>query len=171
MESISISKLELLLDVHVSQHSGSSLPVDTHAAPLSLAPISACRLLFRPSVVAHGLLAHFIAEALLSAPQMLGSLELLLNPTGASSCSKCGLILTIDETMPESRAELIYIVDVAGLVRSAVQGFQDLVSFPLAAIEARSPAQFITGLGFGSASLVRNLSGLSDHFCRFGNEM
>ena len=41
-------------------------------------------MLFRPSVVAHGLLAHFVAEALLNAPQMLGSLELLLNPTGVS---------------------------------------------------------------------------------------
>lgn len=48
----------------------------------------------------------------------------------------------------------------AGLLRSAAQGFQDLVAFPLAALEARSPLQFITGLGFGSASLVRNLSGV-----------
>lgn len=84
MESIDISKLQLLLDVHVSQRSGSSIPLDTRAAPLSLAPISAARMLFRPSVVASGLLAHFVAEALLSAPQMLGSLEILLNPTGAS---------------------------------------------------------------------------------------
>ena len=30
----------------------------------------------------HGLLAHYVAEALLNAPQMIGSLELLLNPTG-----------------------------------------------------------------------------------------
>ena len=30
----------------------------------------------------HGLLAHYMAEALLNAPQMIGSLELLLNPTG-----------------------------------------------------------------------------------------
>lgn len=82
-----ISKLQLLLDLHVSQRSGSSIPVDVRQAPLRLAPISACRLLFRPTVVAHGLMAHFVAEALLSAPQMLGSLELLLNPTGASLTS------------------------------------------------------------------------------------
>ena len=30
----------------------------------------------------HGLLAHALAEALLSAPGMLGSLDLLFNPTG-----------------------------------------------------------------------------------------
>ena len=30
----------------------------------------------------HGLLAHALAEAMLSAPGMLGSLDLLFNPTG-----------------------------------------------------------------------------------------
>ena len=74
--------MQLLLDVHVSASGGGGLPLDTHAAPLLLSPVMATRLLFRPSVMAHGLLAHFVAEALLSAPQMLGSLELLLNPTG-----------------------------------------------------------------------------------------
>ena len=55
---------------------------------------------------------------------------------------------------------MIILCDETGLVRSAAQGFQDLVAFPLAALEARSPLQFITGLGFGSASLLRNLSGV-----------
>ena len=84
VESMAISRVQLLLDVHVSNSAGAGIPLDTHAAPLTLSPVIASRLLFRPSVVAHGLLAHFVAEALLSAPQMLGSLELLLNPTGAS---------------------------------------------------------------------------------------
>lgn len=85
MEQISISRLQLLLDVHVSDGGAAGIPLDTHAAPLVLSPVVATRLLFRPSVIAHGLLAHFVAEALLSAPQMLGSLELLLNPTGAQA--------------------------------------------------------------------------------------
>ena len=46
-----------------------------------------------------------------------------------------------------------------GLFLSAVRGFEDLVTFSLAAVEARSPAQFIAGLRFGSLSLVRNISG------------
>ena len=83
MERVTISRLQLLLDVHLSSSGGAAIPLDTHAAPLALSPVSAMRLLFRPSVMAHGLLAHFVAEALLSAPQMLGSLELLLNPTGS----------------------------------------------------------------------------------------
>lgn len=83
VERLDISGIQLLFDLHLSQQIGSSIPLDTHAAPLGLAPVSVCCVLFRPTVLAHGLLAHFVAEALLSAPQMLGSLELLLNPTGA----------------------------------------------------------------------------------------
>ncbi len=48
----------------------------------------------------------------------------------------------------------------AGLLRSTLHGLQDLVAFPLAAIEARSAAGFVAGVGLGSASLVRNLSGV-----------
>jgi len=47
-----------------------------------VAGVGASRLLFQPSVMLHGLLAHALAEALLSAPGMLGSLDLLFNPTG-----------------------------------------------------------------------------------------
>ena len=82
VEQMAISRIQLLLDVHVSASGGGGIPLDTHAAPLLLSPVIATRLLFRPAIMAHGLLAHFVAEALLSAPQMLGSLELLLNPTG-----------------------------------------------------------------------------------------
>lgn len=55
---------------------------DLCRAPLSVAGVGASRLLFQPSVMLHGLLAHALAEALLSAPGMLGSLDLLFNPTG-----------------------------------------------------------------------------------------
>ena len=41
------------------------------------------RLWARPSTMAGGLGAAYLAEALLNAPQILGSLDLLLNPTGA----------------------------------------------------------------------------------------
>lgn len=54
----------------------------SYRAPLSVAGVGASRMLFRPSVMLHGLLAHALAEALLSAPGMLGSLDLLFNPTG-----------------------------------------------------------------------------------------
>jgi hypothetical protein len=67
---------------------------------------------FRPSVMLQGLLAHYAAEALLNAPAVLGSLDLLLNPTG--------------------------------LMNSLARGFEDLVSLPLAALEARSPSQVPT---------------------------
>ena len=77
--------------------------------PLSLPGVGARNLFFRPSIMLQGLLAHYAAEALLNAPAVLGSLELLLNPTG--------------------------------LLHSVGQGFEDLVSLPMAALQAGSPAQ------------------------------
>lgn len=68
-----------------------------------------------------------MAEALLNAPQILGSLSLLLNPTG--------------------------------LVHSVRRGVGDLIGLPLAALQARSASQFLSGLGLGSVSLVRHLGG------------
>lgn len=83
--------------------------------------------LFRPHVLARGLAAHALAEALLGAPRMLGSLALLLNP--------------------------------AGLVRSLQEGVGDLVGLPWAGLSQGSASMFLAGLGLGSASLLRNLSG------------
>lgn len=77
--------------------------------PVGLPAIAGQDLLCRPSVILQGLAAHYAAEALLNAPAILGSLDLLLNPTG--------------------------------LFHSIGQGFEDLVSLPLAALEAGSPSQ------------------------------
>ncbi len=49
------------------------------------------RLLFRPAVLAAAAAAHACAEALLSAPRVLGSLDLLLNPTGLLASLGAGL--------------------------------------------------------------------------------
>lgn len=76
---------------------------------MNLPPVDASGMLFRPSIMLQALLAHYAAETLLNAPAVLGSLDLLLNPTG--------------------------------LFHSVGQGFEDLVSLPLAALESRSPSQ------------------------------
>lgn len=57
-------------------------------APVTLSRIAAHSALFRPHVLVRGLMAHGIAEGLLNAPQMLGSLELLFNPTGLVQVSR-----------------------------------------------------------------------------------
>ncbi|KAK9810692.1 hypothetical protein WJX73_010837 [Symbiochloris irregularis] len=127
VERLEVGALQLLCEVHLSGSIG-GLPfaVDTHRAPVSLPPLRARGLLFRAAVMLRALAAHLAAEALLNAPRVLGSLELLFNPTG--------------------------------LLTSASQGLQDLFALPLAALEARSAAQFATGLGLGGASLLRHLS-------------
>jgi hypothetical protein len=56
-----------------------------------LSALGAEQVLFRPGVMLQALLAHYAAEALLNAPRVLGSLQLLLNPTGLLSSVSAGL--------------------------------------------------------------------------------
>lgn len=51
-------------------------------APVVLPRLAAQGVLFRVAVMVRALLAHLAAEAVLNAPRVLGSLELLFNPTG-----------------------------------------------------------------------------------------
>ncbi|KAL3150505.1 hypothetical protein ABBQ32_000323 [Trebouxia sp. C0010 RCD-2024] len=127
LQNFSMAKVKLLIDLHVTD-AGPNIPfgLDTHRAPLTIAGVGSSRLLYRPSVMLHGLLAHALAEAMLSAPGMLGSLDLLFNPTG--------------------------------LLQSLGQAWGTLLLGPLAAIEARSPSQFLVGVGAGGATLVREIS-------------
>lgn len=66
-------------------------------------------MVLAPGVIGRGLAAHYTAEALLNAAALVGSLDLLLNPTG--------------------------------LAASLSAGLRDLLSLPLAALQARSPTQ------------------------------
>ncbi len=56
-----------------------------------LSALDAEHVLFRPGLMLQALVAHYTAEALLSAPRVLGSLQLLLNPTGLFSSMSAGL--------------------------------------------------------------------------------
>lgn len=70
---------------------GSNLHSCARRAPVALSALRGRRLLFRPGVALQGALAHYTAEALLCAPGVLGSLELLLNPMGLLSSVSAGL--------------------------------------------------------------------------------
>ncbi|KAL6784767.1 hypothetical protein ACKKBF_B03130 [Auxenochlorella protothecoides x Auxenochlorella symbiontica] len=126
--SCMVQPISVLLDVHLAAGTaGIPVALDTTSAPLSFSALAMRDALFRPHVLARGLAAHALAEALLGAPRMLGSLALLLNPTG--------------------------------LVRSVQEGVGDLVGLPWAGLSQGSASMFLAGLGLGSASLLRNLSG------------
>ena len=58
---------------------------------MTLAGLQGRQLLFRPGVMLQAAAAHFTAEALMNIPRMLGSLELLLNPTGLLTSVSAGL--------------------------------------------------------------------------------
>lgn len=73
------------------------------------------------------IIGHAMSEALLSAPLVLGSLQLFFNPTG--------------------------------LVRSIQRGVSDMIELPLQGLQRGSALEFFTGIGQGSASLVKEISG------------
>ena len=58
---------------------------------MAVSALRGSNLLFRPGVYAAAAAAHACAEALLSAPRVLGSLDLLLNPTGLVASLGAGL--------------------------------------------------------------------------------
>jgi hypothetical protein len=68
-----------------------ALPFNTCRAPLKLSRITLQDVLFRPHVLLRGLAAHSMAEALLSAPQVLGSMQILFNPTGLVTSVQKGI--------------------------------------------------------------------------------
>ncbi|KFM26791.1 hypothetical protein F751_0723 [Auxenochlorella protothecoides] len=81
--SCMVQPISVLLDVHLAAGTaGIPVALDTTSAPLSFSALAMRDALFRPHVLARGLAAHALAEALLGAPRMLGSLALLLNPAG-----------------------------------------------------------------------------------------
>jgi hypothetical protein len=53
--------------------------------------VEAGDILLPPASMARGLAAHYTAEALLNAAGLLGSLDLLLNPTGLASSLSAGV--------------------------------------------------------------------------------
>jgi hypothetical protein len=58
---------------------------------VTLSALRGRQLLFRPGLMVQGAMAHYTAGALLSAPGVLGSLELLLNPTGLLHSMSAGM--------------------------------------------------------------------------------
>lgn len=75
VHALEVGRVVARISVHVP-------PVDTHRSPLFLAALTTARpLLCAPAAAAQAALAHYVAEVILNAPGMLGSLELLGNPT------------------------------------------------------------------------------------------
>mmetsp|Transcript_35437 Transcript_35437/g.88412 ORF Transcript_35437/g.88412 Transcript_35437/m.88412 type:complete len:326 (+) Transcript_35437:293-1270(+) len=77
LEFLSISEVELLLTARAAL---ASLHAGTHRAPLRFGEIAAVGVLHNPRHLALGLAASYVADGVLSAPMVIGSLELLGNP-------------------------------------------------------------------------------------------
>ena len=123
-----------------------------------------------------GMLAHYTAEALLSAPGLLGSLDLLLNPTGLLSSVSAGLAdllgLPLAALMAGSPAQVsascfppvlaltcsnnhMHVSDMSSL--GAVLHAMCVIS--MGKTDWLPCLQFVASLGRGPASLLWHVSG------------
>ena len=129
IESMSIGTLSAFADIHLStSKTGLPVAIDTERSPLSISPISVRHIALPWNALTQAVSAHILAEALLNAPLVLGSLQLFFNPTG--------------------------------LVRSIRKGVANMIDLPMQGLQ-QGPLQFIAGVGQGSVSLVREISGWS----------
>lgn len=96
----------------------------------------------RPDVLLRALTAHAIAEAMLNAPQLFGSLQLLLNPTG--------LVQSVQRGM----ADLINLPMAGWYQRSATQFFAGV---------GRGSASLLTGVSGKHFALFASVLGLQVH--------
>ncbi|KAK3285822.1 hypothetical protein CYMTET_6588 [Cymbomonas tetramitiformis] len=78
LERLEVGQLEVLADVHIS----GPVALDTRQTPLALSRLHAHGLLYHPQALAHAVAARCLADLILNAAGVVGSLELLFNPTG-----------------------------------------------------------------------------------------
>jgi hypothetical protein len=129
INNLQIGQMNASADIHLTPaRTGLPMAVDTDRSPLSISKMSISSISVPPHLLLQGLTKHIVAEALLNAPLVLGSLQLFFNPTG--------------------------------LVQSIKRGVANMIDLPLQGLQ-QGPLQFIAGVGQGSVSLVKEISGWS----------
>lgn len=128
-----LGEVRAILDLNLSHVGPQALPLvlDTRQSPLVLAPVRIGGALFDLQAAREGLVAHYTAEALLNAPQLLGSVSWLFNVTGLVQSLR------------------------SGLRDMVVHPLAQLTS------EEGSTTAFLAEVGGGTASLLRHLSSWS----------
>jgi hypothetical protein len=87
IHSLTVSDLRLVLTACVS----SPVVLDVRAAPVCLSELELRTVLFPSAVLARGVLGHYVTEAICNVHRVVGSLELLFNPTGEGKLNGRGV--------------------------------------------------------------------------------
>lgn len=163
VRKIEVSEIRALLYLRVST---SAAPVDVDGMPLALGAVHLAHLVESPNTVARTFGQHYMAGAIMAAPTLLASLNVLGNP--ARLFSRCARVQP-SPSAPRS-APRRGIVSLLTLVacdaafacinrtRSVGSGVQDMVTTPLQSLINLDPAAAIAGAAAGGVGLVRNTS-------------
>ena len=152
VEQADVARVTALVDIHLSTR----MTIDTHATPVQLSGLSARRLLHPPASLAHAAAARAVAELILSAPGMVGSLDLLFNVTGLVRGVGAGL------------ADLFQL-PLSGLSSASLSVFVSGVWSGWASLFSHLSGWTLTSVGGFSASVARLLKQVRlSPICRSG---
>eukprot|EP00873_Tetraselmis_striata_P036307 jgi/Tetstr1/456571/TSEL_043291.t2 len=175
IERLEVAQITLLADMHLSGTSALvPIRVDTRQSPVQLSRIHLHNAMYRPGVLARGFSAHVMAEAMLSAPLMVGSLELLFNPTGLLSSVSAGVydLLAMPLAGLESRSATAFLLGVgagsvslishlSGWTLTSISGFSTAFARVLEmAVSSRRPGFYGSSRSLGQG-LSRGLGALA----------
>eukprot|EP00897_Mesotaenium_endlicherianum_P007055 jgi/Mesen1/6378/ME000329S05550 len=136
VEAVHVGNLSLLATVHVSWPA----VLDTNQAPVLVSGLDLRQLLFPPLVLLRGMLAHFVTEGVLNAPRLVGSLDIIFNPTGLVRSVQAGLRDLV--TLP--------IQGIQGLARSVAGVF----TAPLQGAVSGGATGLLLGVGKGLVGAI-----------------
>lgn len=119
---LSISDLSALVDLHLSvANTGLPMAIDTHLSPVTISGVQSHSVFGSPTALYQGLKTHVVAEALFNAGSVVGSLQLLGNPTGLLRSIKRGVTDIFDKGIGVGSVTLVK--EVSGWSVSSTVGF------------------------------------------------
>ncbi|GBG81181.1 hypothetical protein CBR_g31856 [Chara braunii] len=99
---VRIEEVSLLVTLRISR----PVVLGTHRSPVILSRLHIVDVLHPPAVIFRSVLARYVLEILYNMPSVLGSLELLFNPTGLVKSIHAGLRDLVRMPLQEGRAGL-----------------------------------------------------------------
>jgi hypothetical protein len=150
----SLSEVRVCATVNLTAATpGVPLAVDLAAAPLKLSPIWLSDVLTTPEALARGLAAHAMAEGLLNAPRLVGSLALLFSPASLLHSLRRGVADLVELPLAAGSASLLR--RVSGWTVNAAAGFSYAAS---RAIDRTSVVNVLGAPVSGALGLVGDLA-------------
>ncbi|KAL4522616.1 hypothetical protein Ndes2526A_g01019 [Nannochloris sp. 'desiccata'] len=157
VNNLQIGQLNAIADIHLTPaRTGLPVAVDTDRSPLSISKISIHNISAPLHLLLQGLTKHIVAEALLNAPLVLGSLQLFFNPTGLVRSIQRGVANMID--LPLQGLQHGPLQFIAGVGQGSVSLVKEISEWSLSSVVGFSRAASNALVGSFARSSIGGLS-------------